>query len=270
MNSWAANGSMRSLGIGVLTSMVVVATAMPALAHIQQGQAQGLVSGLLHPISGLDHVAAMVAVGIWGAQLGLPAIWLLPVVFPLVMAFGGFLGLINIPVPGVEYGIALSALLLGIAVALEARPSLWVAALLVGMFAIFHGHAHGAELPVGQSALMYSIGSRSRHGLSARRRYTAWPAEQYAGRQDRAACVGGRYCNRRRGVPMEGTRLTRRAARYVRSCATALGIFLAFAVPAHAHLVNTGLGPFYDGISHLLLSPEDLIPVFLVWRYSLV
>ena len=100
----------------------------------------------------------MVSVGLWGAQLGAPAVWLLPVVFPMVMAFGGFLGLAGVPLPGVEIAIALSAVLLGLAVAREARPPLAAAAALVGFFAIFHGHAHGTELPAGQSGLLYSIG----------------------------------------------------------------------------------------------------------------
>jgi urease accessory protein len=116
------------------------------------------VTGFLHPISGLDHVLAMVAVGLWGAQLGAPAIWLLPVAFPMVMAIGGMLGLLGVPLPGIEYGIAASAILLGVAVMLEARPPLVVAAILVGFFAVFHGHAHGTELPPGQSALLYSMG----------------------------------------------------------------------------------------------------------------
>ena len=132
--------------------------AWPAIAHEQQGQAAGFVTGLLHPVSGLDHVLAMVAVGLWGAQLGAPAIWLLPVTFPLVMAFGGFLGLIGVPLPGVELGIATSAILLGAMVALQARPPLALAALLVAFFAVFHGHAHGTELPAGQSGLLYSVG----------------------------------------------------------------------------------------------------------------
>ena len=127
-------------------------------AHVQQGQAAGFLTGLRHPVSGLDHVLAMIAVGLWGAQLGAPAVWLLPVTFPMVMAFGGFLGLVGIPVPGVEVGIAASAILLGLVVAREARPPLVAAAVLVGFFAIFHGHAHGTELPAGQSGLMYSIG----------------------------------------------------------------------------------------------------------------
>ncbi len=132
--------------------------SLPAWAHEQAGQAAGFVTGMLHPVSGLDHVLAMIAVGLWGAQLGAPAIWLLPVTFPLVMAFGGFLGLLGVPVPGVEIGIALSAILLGAMVATQSRPPLWLAAALVGFFAVFHGHAHGTELPAGESGLLYSVG----------------------------------------------------------------------------------------------------------------
>jgi urease accessory protein len=129
-----------------------------AFAHIVKGEAIGFVSGFEHPISGLDHIIAMVAVGLWGAQLGAPAIWLLPVTFPMVMAFGGFLGLIGVPLPGSEIAIALSGVCLGAAVLSEFRPPLWVAAVLVGVFGLFHGYAHGAELPPGQNALLYSIG----------------------------------------------------------------------------------------------------------------
>lgn len=132
--------------------------ACPALAHVQKGEAAGFVTGLLHPVSGLDHVLAMVAVGLWGAQLGNPAIWLLPVCFPIVMAFGGMLGLMGVHLPGIEVGIAASGILLGAAVMLEFRPPLAVAAGLVAFFALFHGHAHGTEMPPGQSALLYSMG----------------------------------------------------------------------------------------------------------------
>jgi urease accessory protein len=141
-----------------ITAWELVLVALPALAHVQEGQAAGFLTGLAHPVSGLDHVLAMIAVGLWGAQLGAPALWLLPVTFPLVMAFGGFLGLLGLPLPGVEIGIALSALALGLAVATGWRPPLAVAALLVAAFAVFHGHAHGTELPQGQSGLAYSIG----------------------------------------------------------------------------------------------------------------
>ena len=136
----------------------LAAFAPGALAHVQSGQAAGFVTGFLHPISGLDPVLAMVAVGLWGAQLGAPAIWLLPITFPIVMALGGFLGLLGVALPGVEVGIAASAILLGAAVMTERRPPLYAAAVLVGFFAIFHGHAHGTELPAGQSALLYSLG----------------------------------------------------------------------------------------------------------------
>ena len=132
--------------------------ASPAYAHVQQGEAIGFLSGLHHPISGLDHVLAMIAVGLWGAQLGAPAVWLLPVCFPMVMAMGGMLGLLGVHVPGIEIGIAASAILLGAAVMPEARPSLMIAAALVAFFAIFHGYAHGTELPAGESGLLYSMG----------------------------------------------------------------------------------------------------------------
>jgi urease accessory protein len=129
-----------------------------ASAHILGDQAGGFISGFVHPISGLDHILAMVSVGLWGAQLGPPAIWLLPVTFPMVMAFGGMLGLMGVPLPGTEIGIALSAIGLGAMVASEARPPLWIAAALVAFFAIFHGHAHGTELPPDESGVLYSIG----------------------------------------------------------------------------------------------------------------
>lgn len=137
-----------------------LAALWPALAwaHIGQGRAEGFLAGLRHPVSGLDHVLAMVSVGLWGAQLGAPAVWLLPVTFPMVMALGGMLGLVGLPLPGVEAGIALSGILLGFSVAAEWRPPLGVAAAMVGFFAVFHGHAHGSELPPGANGLLYSIG----------------------------------------------------------------------------------------------------------------
>jgi urease accessory protein len=129
-----------------------------ASAHILGDEVGGFISGFEHPISGLDHIVAMVSVGLWGAQLGPPAIWLLPVTFPMVMAFGGMLGLLGVPLPGTEIGIALSAIGLGAMVAGEIRPPLWIAAALVAFFAIFHGHAHGTELPPDESGVLYSIG----------------------------------------------------------------------------------------------------------------
>jgi urease accessory protein len=142
----------------VVLALLLLLAAVPVYAHEQTGQAAGFLTGLKHPVSGLDHVLAMISVGLWGAQLGAPAVWVLPVTFPMVMAFGGFLGLLGVPLPGTEVGIALSAILLGLMVALEGRPPLWVAAGLVGFFGIFHGYAHGTELPAGENALLYSVG----------------------------------------------------------------------------------------------------------------
>jgi urease accessory protein len=129
-----------------------------AAAHSEQGAAIDFWGGFTHPIFGLDHVIAMVAVGLWGAFLGPPAIWVLPVVFPLVMAVAGAYGVLGLPLHGVETGIALSAIMLGAMVAGAVKPPLWIAAILVGAFAIFHGYAHGVELPVGADAIAFSMG----------------------------------------------------------------------------------------------------------------
>ena len=140
----------------VLLSVLLV--PMMAEAHSETGTIGGFLSGFRHPLTGLDHIAAMVAVGIWGAYLGAPAMWLLPVIFPMVMAFGGALGVLGMPLPGVETAIALSGVILGFMIVLAARPPLWVAALIVGFFAIFHGHAHGTELPHAANAITYAVG----------------------------------------------------------------------------------------------------------------
>jgi urease accessory protein len=140
-----------------IAMLFCLASVSPAAAHTGD-VVGGFVGGLAHPVLGPDHVAAMVAVGLWGAFLGNPAIYLLPVVFPLVMALGGALGILGVPLPGTEAGIAISAVLLGLAVVLAVKPPIWMAAVLVGVFAIFHGHAHGAELPPGADVLAYSVG----------------------------------------------------------------------------------------------------------------
>jgi urease accessory protein len=152
----------RFKGSGHLARLPLVLTVAfwPAIAwaHVGSGEAGGFFTGLQHPVSGLDHVLAMIAVGLWGAQLGVPALWLLPVAFPMMMAFGGAMGLMDLPLPGVEVGIAVSAVVLGAMVLTEARPALVGALAIVAFFAIFHGHAHGTELPDGQSVLLYSVG----------------------------------------------------------------------------------------------------------------
>lgn len=154
-------GTARERARPALRQAALIALALApavALAHEETGQAAGFLAGLAHPVSGMDHVLAMIAVGLWGAVLGPPAIWVLPVAFPMVMALGGLMGLLGIPVPGVEIGIAISAIVLGAMVLAEVRPPIWLAALIVAFFAVFHGHAHGRELPEGTSALLYSLG----------------------------------------------------------------------------------------------------------------
>jgi urease accessory protein len=151
-------GSRTRARMWILMLLVLLFGAPPADAHILQGEASGFFTGIGHPVSGLDHVLAMVAVGLWGAQLGAPALWLLPVTFPMVMALGGLVGLLGVPLPGIEVGIAASAIVLGLAVMSALRPPLAVAAIVVGFFGICHGYAHGAELPPGQNAFLYSMG----------------------------------------------------------------------------------------------------------------
>lgn len=141
-----------------LAVTLMVAYSASAWGHSEHAVATGFGAGLAHPVSGMDHVLAMIAVGLWGAQLGNPALWALPVAFPLMMAGGGVLGLLGLPVPGVEIGIAISAVFLGLAVMGALRPPLWMATSLVAIFAVFHGHAHGTELPVGADGLRYSLG----------------------------------------------------------------------------------------------------------------
>lgn len=143
------------LSVGLLAA---IAAGTPVSAHTEAGAVGGLISGFLHPISGLDHVVAMIAVGIWGAYLGKPSIWLLPVVFPTIMAVGGALGILGVPVPPVEVMIALSGVVLGLMIVFAVRLPAMVAAAIVGVFAIFHGYAHGAELPAAANPMTYAVG----------------------------------------------------------------------------------------------------------------
>jgi len=147
----------------ILTALLMMAAGVtPALAHgggIGGGDvAGGFFGGFRHPLTGPDHVAAMVAVGLWGAVLGAPALWLLPIAFPLIMALGGVLGIAGVALPRVEIGIAVSAIVLGVMVAFMVRAPLAVAVAAVAVFAIFHGYAHGAELPPGADAIAFSAG----------------------------------------------------------------------------------------------------------------
>lgn len=148
---------MSRLSQVTLLSLATLLLAFPAWSH-SGGNMSGFQSGLLHPISGFDHVVAMVAVGLWGGILGKPALWLLPVAFPIAMAVAGAAGAAGILLPGIEAGIALSGIILGLMVLFAVRPPLWVAAVVVGFFAVFHGHAHGTELPETADPITYSVG----------------------------------------------------------------------------------------------------------------
>jgi len=129
-----------------------------ALAHTGVGATTGFIHGFSHPISGADHMLAMVAVGLWVAQIGGRALWVVPCTFVCVMALGGVLGFTGVTVPFVEEGIMVSILILGILIAGAFKLPLIYSSLLVGLFAIFHGHAHGAEMPASMSAASYAVG----------------------------------------------------------------------------------------------------------------
>ncbi len=130
----------------------------PAAAHIIQGQQGGFGSGFEHPLTGPDHFLAMFAVGVWGAQMGGRSVWTLPVTFPLIMVMGGIMGMLGLPLPAIEIGIALSIMALGLAIALAWRPAEWIALALVVYFGLCHGYAHGAELPLSADPADYAIG----------------------------------------------------------------------------------------------------------------
>jgi urease accessory protein len=140
----------------VLVSVALIAT--PALAHTGVGDATGFAHGFLHPIGGLDHVLVMVAVGVLAAHLSGHALWLVPGAFVLVMAVGGALAMVGVELPFVEIGVALSVVALGAAIALRLDLPLAAAMALVGLFAVFHGQAHGAEMPETASGLANGAG----------------------------------------------------------------------------------------------------------------
>ena len=129
-----------------------------ALAHVGDHSQMSFAEGLVHPFTGLDHVLAMIAVGLWASQLGRPALWLLPVIFPLVMAIGAAFGMSGRELPALEIGVAGSVLVLGAVIAFALRPSLTLSAALVTFFALLHGYSHGVELPADVSGLTFGAG----------------------------------------------------------------------------------------------------------------
>ncbi len=142
----------------IILAAVSVLTPVAALAHTGAGDTHGVVHGFMHPVTGLDHVLAMVAVGILAALLGGRAIWLVPASFVALAAAGGLLGVQGVPVPFVEFGISASVVLLGLAIALQARLPLGWTVGLVGLFGLYHGYAHGAEMPADASGFAYGAG----------------------------------------------------------------------------------------------------------------
>ena len=148
---------MRRFPLLLTLAVAFAGLSSPALAHIG-GHAGGFTNGLAHPFYGLDHVLAMVAVGLWASQLGRPALWLLPLTFPVVMVIGAAIGMGGIAFPWIETGIAGTVIALGAVIALALRPTVVASAALIGLFALLHGFEHGASLPVHGTALTYGAG----------------------------------------------------------------------------------------------------------------
>jgi urease accessory protein len=184
-----------------IISLSALGLLTPALARAHQlpGEAHGFASGFNHPLHGADHLLAMVAVGLWAAQLGGRSRWLVPASFVTLMAVAGALGMGGVRLPMAEAGILISVLGLGVLLALAVRLPLIAAMTVAGVFAIFHGHAHGVEIPPGASGLAYGLGfvlaTAALHacgiglGTLAQKRMTA-PILRYAGAAIALAGVG--------------------------------------------------------------------------------
>jgi urease accessory protein len=142
----------------VVLALLFMFFPITAFAHVGAGDTNGLLHGFSHPISGIDHVLAMVAVGLFAVHLGGRSLWLVPATFVSVMALAGVVGAAGVMLPFVEIGIGLSVIVLGLAIAIELNVSTIAAMALVGLFAVFHGHTHGAEIPEAVSGLAYGVG----------------------------------------------------------------------------------------------------------------
>jgi len=177
--------------LSVFTATLLIATA--AEAHTGAGAASGLSHGFFHPIGGLDHILAMAGIGLLGFVIGGRALWLVPAAFVAMMAVGGALGVAGIGLPFVEAGIALSVVVIGAALAFGGSVPLALAMALAGGFAVFHGHAHGTEMPLAASGLTYGLGFMAAtallHGLGIGAGFALNAVAGAASR--RAARVGG-------------------------------------------------------------------------------
>ena len=148
---------MKRAAVTTFVAFLVFAP-IAALAHPGHAGAGGLVHGFVHPVTGIDHVLAMIAVGVLAAQFGGRALWLVPTSFLVAMAIAGVIGMAGIPVKIVEAGIGLSVVILGLMIAFQIKPPRLVAMVVVGFFALFHGYAHGSEMPNGLAALSFVAG----------------------------------------------------------------------------------------------------------------
>src|SRR5262245_44722418 len=203
-----------------LATLAIFLAPTAALAHVGVGSTSGFMHGFMHPLGGLDHQLAMILIGIFAYQLGGRALWLVPLTFVSVMAFGGFLGIAGIPVTFVEFGIALSVIVLGAIVAFGVKAPLAVAMGGVGLFAIFHGHAHGSEMPLDASGFEYSIVLHDGRGTAARSRHLHRLPERHVEqdvRQERLSCCRrprfdrGRYPSARLSLSVLPARAARTA-----------------------------------------------------------
>src|SRR4051812_16893097 len=152
------NTLQRFAAVALAAAIAVILAPSSAFAHTGIGPAHDLLHGLEHPLTGLDHILAMFAVGLWAAQRGGRAIWSIPLTFVLVMTLGGALGMSGVSLPFVEQGIVLSVVILGVLVVGAVRLPLPVSAGIVSVFALAHGYAHGAEIPSAASGLSYALG----------------------------------------------------------------------------------------------------------------
>ncbi|MCA0004154.1 MULTISPECIES: HupE/UreJ family protein [unclassified Mesorhizobium] len=141
-----------------LSATLLMAAAMPAYAHVGAGTTSSVAAGFMHPLSGLDHMTVMVAIGLWAAQKGGKAVWAWPAAFVGVMLAGGALGMLHVPLPFVEPGILASVVALGLFVALAVDLPVTAGVAIIGVFALFHGHAHGTEVPENAAGLEYMAG----------------------------------------------------------------------------------------------------------------
>ena len=147
------------LHLGLPAFLLALLSALPASAHVMDGPLGGFGSGFGHPLAGFDHLLAMLAVGLWGAQMGGRSVWTLPATFPMIMCVGGIIGMTGVlPDQPIEYGIAVSVIVLGGAIAAAWRAPEWAALVLIAAFALMHGYPHGVLAPRASDPAAFTVG----------------------------------------------------------------------------------------------------------------